>query len=119
MDPRNGEAHPFFLVKQEASGSKGWGLRGNRGPKRPLDERFSPEGNALYVVDVVAFAALETVVPLADPFEGTGAVWPIKRQARKRTALLPGLPCLDGRSISRWSSSNLLVQVPGHLQMVP
>ena len=49
-------------------------------PKRPVDVRFSPDGNALYVVDIGAITALPAGAgPMARAFPKTGVVWRIVR----------------------------------------
>ena len=53
----------------------------SRGPKRPADVRFSPSGDALYVVDVGAIVALPADAgPMVQAFPKTGAVWRITRE---------------------------------------
>lgn len=84
IDPKSREVTPFFRARPEALGPKGMEYVLTAGPKRPVDVRFSPGGDALYVVDLGALAALPTKVPTARPFEGTGVVWRITRQDAER-----------------------------------
>lgn len=53
------------------------GSDGPAGLRRPMDVIFSPDGQAMYVVDLGAVGLLETRVPMAVPYPGTGVVWRI------------------------------------------
>jgi glucose/arabinose dehydrogenase len=81
IDLATGEAAPFFRAREEALGPPGpFQYVLTRGPKRPVDVRFSPSGDALYVVDVGAITALPAGAgPMAQAFPKTGAVWRITR----------------------------------------
>jgi glucose/arabinose dehydrogenase len=82
IDLQTGEAVPFFRAKESALGPEGpFQYALTQGPKRPVDVRFSPDGNALYVVDVGAIIALPAGAgPMVQAFPKTGAVWRIVRQ---------------------------------------
>lgn len=82
IDPATGEATPFFRAKESALGPAGpFQYVLTPGPKRPVDVRFSPDGNALYVVDIGAITALPAGAgPMVRAFPKTGAVWRIVRQ---------------------------------------
>jgi glucose/arabinose dehydrogenase len=86
IDPRSGKAETFFRAKREALGPPDWELVATAGPKRPVDVRFGPKGDELYVVDFGAFTALKTSVPWPLPFEGTGTVWRIRKEGERRAA---------------------------------
>lgn len=89
IDPKTGEAASFFRARKDALGPKDFEYAATAGPKRPVDVRFSPDGEALYVVDIGALVALPTIVPMVKPFPGTGAVWRITRQGREAKAAPP------------------------------
>ena len=76
-----GEMVPFFRAKDSALGPPGpFQYVVTPGPKRPVDVRFSPGGDALYVVDVGAITGLPAGAgPMAQAFPKTGAVWRITR----------------------------------------
>ena len=69
IDPASGKAEPFFGAKPEALGSKGYEYVATAAPKRPVDVRFSPDGNALYVVDIGALAGFPAAA-IAEHTEG-------------------------------------------------
>ena len=81
IDLRTGEMVPFFRAKESALGPPGpFRYNVTPGPKRPVDVRFSPGGDALYVVDVGAIVALPAGAgPMVQAFPKTGAVWRITR----------------------------------------
>jgi glucose/arabinose dehydrogenase len=82
IDLRTGETVPFFRTKEGELGPAGpFQYALTRGPKRPVDVRFSPDGSALYVVDVGAIVALPAGAgPMVQAFPQTGAVWRIVRE---------------------------------------
>jgi glucose/arabinose dehydrogenase len=82
IDLATGEMAPFFGAKKSALGPPGpFEYVLTPGPKRPVDVRFSPNGEALYVVDVGAITALPAGAgPMAQAFPKTGAVWRIVRE---------------------------------------
>jgi glucose/arabinose dehydrogenase len=82
VDVATGEMVPFFRAKDSALGPPGpFEYVSTPGPKRPVDVRFSPSGDALYVVDVGAIVALPAGAgPMVQAFPKTGAVWRITRE---------------------------------------
>lgn len=83
IDPNTGQAETFFKARKEALGPKGMEYVATAGPRRPVDVRFSPDGAALYVVDVGAMAILSTAAgPAPRPFPRTGVVWRVTRSER-------------------------------------
>lgn len=80
IDPASRKVETFFHAKKDAQGPKGMEYVVTPGPRRPVDVRFSPKGDALYVVDVGAMAILSTAAgPAPRPFPRTGVVWRITR----------------------------------------
>jgi glucose/arabinose dehydrogenase len=57
------------------------------GPKRPVDVRFSRDGESLYVVDFGAMAVIKTAIgPVPRPFPNTGAIWRISPNTTRTAA---------------------------------
>jgi len=84
IDPATGQGEVFFRARPSALGPKGMEYVVTAGPKRPVDVKFSPAGDALYVVDIGAVAFVTSGQgPTPRPFPGTGVVWRITR---------PGVP---------------------------
>ena len=82
MDPESGASETFFKAKKEFLGPTGMEYVVTAGPRRPVDVRFSPDGRALYVVDVGAMAIVSSAIgPTARPFPRSGVIWRITREA--------------------------------------
>lgn len=80
IDPETRKVETFFRAKDSALGPMGMEYVVTSGPRRPVDVRFSPKGDALYVVDIGAMAILSTATgPAPRPFPRTGVVWRITR----------------------------------------
>ncbi len=80
IDPAKPKAEPFFHAKKAALGPKELDYIVTTGPKRPVGVRFTPSGDALYVVDIGALAIFSTATgPAPRPFPRTGVVWRITR----------------------------------------
>lgn len=78
IDLRQRAAEPFFRA---AGGPE----LATAGPRRPVDVVFSPDGQALYVVDLGAFTVVQAAAPVFMPFPGTGVVWRITRTGAEPT----------------------------------
>jgi glucose/arabinose dehydrogenase len=80
VDVASGKAETFFRTKPEALGPKGAEYVATAGPKRIVDVKFSPQGDALYVVDIgPVYYVKSDAGPKAVAFPGTGVVWKITR----------------------------------------
>ncbi|MBI2806704.1 MAG: PQQ-dependent sugar dehydrogenase [Planctomycetes bacterium] len=80
IDPETLKVETFFKAKKSALGPKGLEYVTTAGPRRPVGVRFSPDGKALYVVDLGALAITTTAIgPTPRPFPRTGVVWRITR----------------------------------------
>lgn len=78
IDPKNFTVTTFLKANPESLGPQGWEYVTTAGPRRPVDVRFSPDGNAMYVVDVGAMGIESTATgPSPLPFPSTGVVWRI------------------------------------------
>src|SRR5205085_7612276 len=80
IDPMTGETTPFFRTRSSMLGSAGLEYVSTSGPKRPVDVRFSREGDALYVADLGAVMVYASATPAPRPFAGTGVIWRISRE---------------------------------------
>ena len=82
IDPRTGQVHDFFQARTK--GKLPVEVFQTKGPRRPIDVRFSPTGDALYVVDFGSLAVIETASgPESHPIPGTGSIWRISRKGVK------------------------------------
>jgi glucose/arabinose dehydrogenase len=80
VDPKTKKITPFFGLKTEARGPKGYEDTATAGPRRLVQARFSSDGNALYLVDFGAMAAFAAGAgPAVHPFPGTGVVWRVTK----------------------------------------
>jgi glucose/arabinose dehydrogenase len=80
IDLTDGKAQTFFQARPDALGPPGLEYVTTAGPKRLVDLRFTPQGDALYVVDIgpLHYAQGEGG-PKPVAFPGTGVVWRITR----------------------------------------
>jgi hypothetical protein len=79
LDPMTGQGATFFKTRSGRLGSLGLEYVTTAGPKRPVDVRFSPEGDALYVADLGAIMVTPSAHATPHPFAGTGVIWRITR----------------------------------------
>jgi len=78
LDMTNLKLSTFCRTRPEALGPKGMEYVATAGLKRPVDVKFHPSGDALYIVDVGAMVDVPTAIgPTARPFPETGAIWRI------------------------------------------
>lgn len=100
VDLATGEVVPFFKTKEEALGPEGpFKHVATAGLKQPVEVRFSPDGNALYVADIGGITAIPGGAgPLAQAFPGSGAIWRITREETTPEGPPAGLSPLLGRA---------------------
>lgn len=80
VDPMTGEIQSFFRTRAERLGSRYFEHVTTPGPKRIVDVRFSPEGDALYVADLGAMLIYPTPEPRPHPYPASGVIWRITRE---------------------------------------
>ena len=80
IDPMTGQITPFFRTRASMLGGPGMEYVSTSGPKRPVDVRFSREGDALYVADLGAVMIYPSATPAPRPFAGSGVIWRISRE---------------------------------------
>jgi glucose/arabinose dehydrogenase len=95
VDLATGKAEDFFHAKEEALGPQGLEYVRTAGPRRLVDLAFTPDGNALYVVDIGPIHYVNGEHgPTPVAFPGTGVLWKITRSAQAvaqtQTASLDG-----------------------------
>jgi glucose/arabinose dehydrogenase len=80
IDVSAGKAELFFQTRPEALGPKGKEYVMTAGPKRLVDVRFAPQGDALYVVDIGPIDYVSGPDgPMPKAFPNTGVIWRITR----------------------------------------
>jgi glucose/arabinose dehydrogenase len=89
IDPSTKESEPFLSNKSSAKDvDKG----ATPGPRRPVEAKFSPNGEALYVVDIGAIGFdVAGAGPFPVPVPGTGVIWRITKQETKPSGPPPNL----------------------------
>jgi glucose/arabinose dehydrogenase len=95
VDPRTGQATAFFRAKRETLGKEYMEYVTTPGPKRPVDVKFSRDGDALYVADIGAILLYPTPAPMPHPYPGSGVIWRITREGTQpqspiNITLVPG-----------------------------
>ncbi|MBJ6118144.1 PQQ-dependent sugar dehydrogenase [Pontibacter sp. BT310] len=78
IDPTTKEAQPF--LSNSAPGPEGLESVVTPGPRHPVEGRFSPDGQTLYVVDIgVIHGDVAGAGPFPLPVPGTGVIWRITK----------------------------------------
>jgi glucose/arabinose dehydrogenase len=78
IDPATKETQPFLTNK--APGPAGMEHVLTAGPRRPVEAKFSRDGNSLYIVDIgVIHGDLAAAGPFPMPVPGTGVIWRITK----------------------------------------
>lgn len=85
IDANTGRAEVFFRARQGTLGPNHLEYVTTPGPKRPVDVRFSPDGNALYVVDIGPIMVYPAPTPLPRSWPGSGVIWRISREGMPTT----------------------------------
>jgi glucose/arabinose dehydrogenase len=79
VDTATWQVAPFFRAQMTGLEQPGLEYVTTAGPRRPVDVRFSPAGDALYVVDFGAVGSIPTAMGAAPrPYPGTGVLWRIR-----------------------------------------
>jgi hypothetical protein len=79
IDPATKETQPFLSNKSPGPAGKEYVM--TAGPRHPVQAKFSPDGNVLYVVDIGAISfELGAAGPFPLPSPGTGVIWRITKQ---------------------------------------
>lgn len=112
IDPASGEMQPFFHVREGAEGPQGMEHVATSGPKRPVDVRFSPDGDGLYVVVTLALYACAEEGP-----KGISAANP-HHQCREQVIAFrtEGFDeCIETRIAKRCTSAGHAAKSPGYI----
>lgn len=90
IDPVTKETHPFLFNKKP--GPEGLEHVVTQGPRRPVEVKFSPDGNTLYVVDIgVIHGDVAAAGPFPIPVPGTGVIWRITKEGTNASGPPAGL----------------------------
>jgi glucose/arabinose dehydrogenase len=83
IDPATKDAQPFLRSRTSGPGAV---EQSTAGPRRPIEAKFSADGNALYVVDIgVLGFEIAGAGPFPQPVPGTGVIWRITKQGSDAT----------------------------------
>jgi hypothetical protein len=97
IDPSTKEAQPFLGNK--IKGPLGQEYVSTAGPRHPVEAKFSPDGNSLYVVDIgVIGFSLAGAGPFPTPAPGTGVIWRITKEGTNASGPPPGLSYLPPKT---------------------
>lgn len=81
IDPASKQTEPFLRTQATAAEIEKGSVTG---PRRPVEAKFSRDGEALYVVDIgVIGFDLAGAGPFPTPVPGTGVIWRISREGSK------------------------------------
>jgi glucose/arabinose dehydrogenase len=99
IDPATKQAQPFLSTKANSE-QRSMGI--TAGPRRPVEAKFSPGGEVLYVVDIgVISFHLAGAGPFPSPVPGTGVIWRITKQGSNHSGppanLSPMPPKTNGK----------------------
>jgi glucose/arabinose dehydrogenase len=84
IDPATKEVQPFLTNKKTGPAAKEY--VSTPGPRHPVEAKFSPDGEVLYVVDIgVIGFELAGAGPFPTPQPGTGVVWRITKEGNSRS----------------------------------
>ncbi len=99
IDLATGETSTFFETRPEALGPPGYEYVATAGPKRPMDVRFSKDGQAMYVADFGGLAGFAAGAgPVVRPFPSSGVIWRITREGQAVKGPPANLSILSARA---------------------
>ena len=82
IDPASKQGQPFLSNRQPGPAGQEYVV--TAGPRHPVEAQFSPDGEALYVVDIGAIGfALAGAGPFPTPVPGTGVIWRITKKGSR------------------------------------
>jgi glucose/arabinose dehydrogenase len=112
VNPAAGTTEPFMTVRNA-------GQETTRGPKHPIDVRFDPSGESLYLVDFgVMTARLSANQVGINPLPATGAVWRIRRaDAAPAGGSQPAVRVRGGRPLSWWTARIMLLGIQQDMRL--
>ncbi len=97
IDPATKEAFPFLSNK--STGASGKEFLATAGPRHPVEAKFSPDGESLYVLDIgVIGFSLAGAGPFPTPAPGTGVIWRISKQGNNEAGLPVNLSPIPPKS---------------------
>ncbi len=97
IDPTTKEATPFLSNKTKGPAGKEYVV--TEGPRHPVEAKFSPDGEVLYVVDIgVIGFELGGAGPFPLPSPGTGVIWRITKQGSTVTTPPANLTYLPAKT---------------------
>jgi glucose/arabinose dehydrogenase len=97
IDPKTKQAVPFMSNKKP--GPQGLEYVATAGPRRPVEAKFSPDGNTLYVVDIgVIGFELAGAGPFPMPVPGTGVIWKITKDDVGKAGALNNLSVMPPKA---------------------
>lgn len=100
IDPATKQAEPFLSYRAPAKDPQQKSV--TAGPRHPVEAKFSPDGETLYVVDigVIGFAQAGAG-PFPVPVPGTGVVWRITREERTAASPPANLSAMPPKTFSK------------------
>lgn len=100
IDPTTKEAKPFFSNKTKGPSGEEYVL--TAGPRHPVEARFSPDGEALYIVDIGAIGFERAGAgPFPVPSPGTGVIWRITKQGSNPSGPPANLSAMPPKAFPR------------------
>ncbi|MDB5241475.1 MAG: putative glucose/sorbosone dehydrogenase, precursor [Spirosoma sp.] len=100
IDPVTKETQPFLTNR--SLGPKGLEHAVTAGPRRPVEARFSPNGEVLYIVDIGVIQSYEAGAgPFPMPVPGSGVIWRITKEGATVTGPPANLSAMPPRAFDR------------------
>lgn len=102
VDLSSGKVTPFFRTRPPTKPKSDGPTVATAGPRMPVEAKFSPDGETLFVVDFGAFAPLPAAAgPAVRPFPGTGVIWRVTRDGTTPAGPPPNLSILAAKRGAR------------------